>query len=71
MLNDKINCFNNNLQHLNYKKITYKDALNKTYSLIEKQWAPVAQLDRALCYGTIGSASRTFRDRDQIPTLLA
>ena len=55
MLNDKINCFNNNLQHLNYKKITYKDASNKTYSLIKKHRAPVAQLDRALGYGPGGS----------------
>ena len=30
----------------------HKDALNKTYSLIEKQEAPVAQLDRALGYGS-------------------
>ena len=35
--------------------MTQKDALNGTYSLIKKQNAPVAQLDRALGYGPGGS----------------
>ena len=35
--------------------IVAKEALNETYSLIEKPWAPVAQLDRALGYGPGGS----------------
>ena len=55
MLNDKINLINNNILHKHYKEIMHKDALNKTYSLIEKQGAPVAQLDRALGYGPGGS----------------
>ena len=32
-----------------------EDALNETYSLVIKHWAPVAQLDRALGYGPGGS----------------
>ena len=36
-------------------EIAQKDALNNTYTLIEKQWAPVAQLDRAPGYGPGGS----------------
>jgi len=39
--------------------------------LINKHRAPVAQLDRALGYGTIGSSTRTFRDWVEVPTLLA
>ena len=46
---------NNNILHKLYKEIMHKDALNKIYSLIEKHWAPVAQLDRALGYGPGGS----------------
>ena len=55
MLNDKINLINNNIQDEHYKKITQKDASNRTYSLVKKHQAPVAQLDRALGYGPGGS----------------
>ena len=37
------------------KKIKHNGASNNTYSLIDKDWAPVAQLDRALGYGPGGS----------------
>ncbi len=53
------------------KKFYKKYTLNNRRSLIEKHWAPVAQLDRALGYGTIGSSTRTFRDWVEVPTLLA
>ena len=36
-------------------KLHHKDTLNNTYTLIDKHWAPVAQLDRALGYGPGGS----------------
>ena len=36
----------------NYVESVQKDTLNNTYTLIENQWAPVAQLDRALGYGS-------------------
>ena len=36
-------------------RIPSEGALNNTYTLIEKLWAPVAQLDRALGYGPGGS----------------
>ena len=39
--------------------MTQKDALNKRYSLIDKDKAPVAQLDRALGYGPGGSGFKS------------
>ena len=50
-----MNLFNNNILLCYHKEMTQKDALNKTYSLIKKHGAPVAQLDRALGYGPGGS----------------
>ena len=44
-----------NLSHSPYNQITQKEALNSSYSLINKCKAPVAQLDRALGYGPGGS----------------
>ena len=43
----------------NWAKVFKKDTLNNTYTLIVKQWAPVAQLDRALGYGPGGSGFKS------------
>ena len=53
---------NNNILHKHCKEITHKDALNKTYSLIEKHRVPVVQSNSVLGYGKIMKNIEVYKD---------